>query len=241
MTQAQNNLDATTLVAPIAGVVSAININAGEQTAGGQGSSSGSSSSTVTGNGLTITDPNQVQIGVQVDEADISQVSSGEAAQVTFDALPGRTFDGQVMAISPTGTLTQGVVGYQVFISLNSSRGVLPGMTATARIIRDERLNVLTVPNRAISRTAQSRDRFVDVLMSDGSTDHRKVEVGLANDQVTEITSGVEEGEQVVIPQTTARAGVPGAQNAQGGLGGALGGGNRVLIGPGGGPAGGGR
>lgn len=219
LTQALNNLDAATLVAPISGIVSAVNLNVGEipGAGGAGGGSGGNSSSASASSAVTIVDTAKVRIDVQVDESDISQISAGEAAKVTFDALPGRSFDGQVSATSPTGSLSQGVVGYLVSITLNNPRGVLPGMTATAQIIRDQRLGVLTVPNRAVIR--QGRDRFVDVATTAAGTERRKVEVGLADDQNTEIASGLQEGEQVVIPQTTARAGVPGQAGGGGGFG----------------------
>src|SRR5439155_21842921 len=105
----------------------------------------------------------------------------------------------------------QGVVGYQVSIQLQNARGVRPGMTATAQLVTDQRTDVLTVPNRAISR--QGSSRVVQVVTPDG-TASRPVETGLANDQNTEVVSGLSEGETVVIPTTTARASVPGAGNA---------------------------
>lgn len=75
-----------------------------------------------------------------------------------------------------------------------------PGMTASATVVFAQKENVLAVPNRAIRIQGQSR--VVDVLV-DGRTEARTVKVGLSSDQVTEITEGLAEGEQVVIPGTT--------------------------------------
>jgi hypothetical protein len=68
---------------------------------------------------------------------------------------------------------------------------------------------------------AQGQPAQVRVLQADGSVETRAIRIGLANDQSTEVLSGLEEGEQVVLPTTTARASVPGAGNlgATGGFG----------------------
>jgi HlyD family secretion protein len=214
---AQKNLDGATIVAPFDGVVSAVSMAAGE--------SAGSSST------ITIVDPNDVAVNVQVDEADITRVAVGQRVFVTFEALAGRRAPGMVRSISPSGTTTQGVVGYLVGIDLDDPSGVLPGMTATAQIVSDQRADVLLVPNRALIRatgnargqvgspetTAETateqpgRPSQVRVLAESGEVVTRQIRVGLANDQSTEVISGLEEGDQVVLPTTTARAAVPGA------------------------------
>jgi hypothetical protein len=89
-------------------------------------------------------------------------------------------------------------------------------MTASASVVTDERADVITVPNRTITR--QGNSRTVRVVTPDG-VESRTVEIGLANDQSTEIISGLNEGETVVVPATTARASVPGAANVTGGAG----------------------
>jgi RND family efflux transporter MFP subunit len=231
---AQKNLAGATVTAPFDGMVSAVAMAAGE--------SAGSSST------ITIVDPNRVSVDVQVDEADIARIAVGQPVNVTFDALTGRRFPGSVRSVSPSGTTTQGVVGYLVGIDLANSQGVRPGMTATAQLVTGQREDVLIVPNRALTRatgasgaaqqgagaTGQARAQRqtsargedgaasvqapgqpsqVRVLAADGSSEIRAIRIGLANDQSTEVISGLDEGEQVVLPTTTARASVPGAGN----------------------------
>jgi hypothetical protein len=139
---------------------------------------------------------------------------------LTFDALPNRRFQGQVAAIAPSGTTTQGVVGYLVSVNLSNAQGVLPGMTAAAQITTAERSDVLMVPNRALSRAtgqaAQGQGQAARNLqvLTDRGVETRTVRIGMANDQNTEIVSGLDEGDQVVLPTTTARASVPGASSA---------------------------
>lgn len=206
---AQTNLSGATLIAPFDGVVSATNMSVGE-------------TATTTGanpSSITVVDPPQLRVDVQVDEADIARIAVGQPARLTFDALPGRTVRGNVIAIAPSGTLTQGVVGYPVSIGVQNARGVRPGMTAVAEVEYERRTNALVLPNRAIIR--QGRERFVQVMISTGP-ERRRVQVGMANDEFTEITEGLQEGDTVVVPQTTARAAVPGLG---GGTGGGFGGG----------------
>jgi HlyD family secretion protein len=154
---------------------------------------------------INLVDPHEVRIDVTVDETDVPKVSVGKAARISFDALPGRPFNGKVIAVSPNGTLSQGVVTYPVSISIDTRNTLLPAaMTATATIIIDEKNDVLRVPNRALRR--DGRQQVVDVLGADGKPVARPVKTGVQNDQFTEITDGLQEGEQIVIPTTTTRA-----------------------------------
>jgi multidrug efflux pump subunit AcrA (membrane-fusion protein) len=229
LASAQKNLDAAVLAAPFAGVVSAVNVNVGEapgggrsarSTTGGTGGTASSSSAGATGD-IILVDASQVRVDVQVDESDITRIAVGQRVTLSFDAFPNQRFNGAVAAVGPAGTASQGVVGYPVTIELRNPRGVRPGMTATAEIVYAQQENALMAPNRAVNR--QGRDRTVQVITPSG-TETRKVEVGMSNDQVTEVTAGLEEGDEVAMPTTTARAAVPGAR-APGGPGGGFGGG----------------
>ena len=88
-------------------------------------------------------------------------------------------------------------------------------MTATAEIVYAQTEDVLMVPNRALTR--QGRDRTVQVISASGP-ETRKVETGMSNDQSTEVTSGLQEGDELVMPATAVRAAVPGVR-APGGAG----------------------
>ncbi len=188
--QAQNDLQNATLVAPFNGIVAAVAGNVGEIVG----------SATV----VTLVDPNSIRIDGTVDESDVSNIKVGQQATVTFDAIPGQAFQGKVTAVSPVGTTTQGVVGYQFSVTIDSRDRTLPaGMSAAISIVVDRKDNVLLVPNRAV-RT-QGRAKMVEVMAGE-RTELRTVQTGASNDQSTEITSGLEEGEQVVIPSTTIRS-----------------------------------
>jgi macrolide-specific efflux system membrane fusion protein len=89
------------------------------------------------------------------------------------------------------------------------------GLTVTVSIIVDERNNVLLVPNAAV--TTQGRQTYVQVS-SDGTTEDRAVQIGISDWQCTEVTSGLSEGEEVVVPQGTAPAPSTSEQRPQQGI-----------------------
>ena len=125
----------------------------------------------------------------------------------------GRPVRGRVTAVAPQSTTQSGVTSFLVSMSIEGGQGVRPGMTDTSNIIYDRKSDVLTVPNRAIRR--QGRDQVVDVLTDEGKVETRVIQRGLSNDQSSEITDGLSEGDQVVLPTTQTRS-----PNVAGGFGG---------------------
>jgi len=197
VTQAQGNLDKTKLVAPINGTVSSVNFNVGD---------------TPSGTAVVIADLSKIQVKVTVAEIDISKIKVGNSAQMTLDALPGLTYTATVTSIGPVGTVTSGVVNYPVTVQLSDPDGdVLPGMTANLAIEVDRREDVLLAPARAI-RT-QGNQKVATVLYK-GQQISVPVTTGLSNDTQVEVTSGLKEGDEVVIGATTT------TQRGGGGFGG---------------------
>ena len=143
---------------------------------------------------MTLVDPSAVRVDANVDEVDVAKLSVGKPAEISFDALPDRRFRGQVAAVSPSGSSTSGVVTYPIAINLEIPEDVtLPsGMTASVAVTINRRTDVLVVPTRAVRR--QGREQAVEVVSATG-TQMKPVQVGMANDQQTEITSGLTEGE----------------------------------------------
>jgi HlyD family secretion protein len=189
--QAQRNLDKAQVVAPFDGMVAAVNYSVGD--------SVGSSAA------VAVVDLAHLQIKVSVAEVDLAKIKIGNPAQVTLDALPGKTYTARVTAISPTGTVTQGVVNYPVYLELtDADNAIKPGMTANLTIEVERRDNVLLIPTRAV-RT-QGNQKIVTV-QKDGQTVSTRVTTGLSNDSSVEIMSGLQEGDVVVVQQTTTRTG----------------------------------
>ncbi|MDE3090785.1 MAG: efflux RND transporter periplasmic adaptor subunit [Chloroflexota bacterium] len=206
--QAQRNLDKTKLVAPFDGIVSAVNYGVGD-------SASGAAASLVNLSNL--------QVKVTIAEIDLPRLKVGNSAQITLDALPGKTYTATVAAISPAGTITQGVVNYPVILTVtNADSAIKPGMTANVSVVVDQRSNVLVVPLRAVH--AQGNQKTVTVQVN-GQTVQQTVTTGLSNDQSVEITKGLQPGDVVVLNQTQTRQPNVGGGIGIPGLGGRLGGG----------------
>jgi HlyD family secretion protein len=203
--QAKLNLANATLTAPFAGVVAAVSANPGEQVG----------SSPI----ITLVDPSAVRVDATVDETDVAKLQVGQPATMTFDALPGTTVNGNVIAISPSGTSTQGVVSYLVSVGVNNPPKDLPaGLTSTVTIVTQSKNNVVVVPLRAIHTQGQISTVQVVPSGQDGKPVTRQVQVGVTNDQQAEIVSGLNPGDQAILPTTSTAQ--PSANVGGGGLGG---------------------
>ncbi len=188
---AQRNLAYATITAPYDGIVSAVNFSAGD-TAG-------------SGTAVSLVDLSNLQVKVTIAEVDMAKIKVGEPAQMTMDAVAGRTYDAKVVAVSPVGTVTQGVVNYPIIVAIsNPDNSVKPGMTANLAVEVDRRENVLLLPTRAV-RT-QGNQKVVTVE-SKGKNALVPIKTGLSNDTMIEVTSGLNEGDQVLLNQTTTSSG----------------------------------
>ena len=200
-----------TVIAPIAGTVTALNIVNGD-TVGSSGqvsgasSSSGTSSSSSSSDVMDITNLNSFDVIVSLAETDVTSVKVGQQAVLTFDALPNLTLTGKVTEVDASGTNAQGVVSYNVTVTPDvTDSSVKGGMTCTANIITAVATDVLAVPNAAV-KTATDGSSYVQVLKNNTPTDVT-VEVGLATSSYTQITSGLTAGQEVITAAHTPSAG----------------------------------
>jgi HlyD family secretion protein len=135
--QAKRNLSKATLTAPFDGIVTAVNMQAG--------SASG------TGAAITIAEVGQLHVDVLVDETQVAMIQPGQTVELTLDAMPDITLTGTVDRIDPAGTVSQGVVNYNVRVNLDPTDApVRLDMTANANILGERHENVLAVPSTAI-------------------------------------------------------------------------------------------
>jgi macrolide-specific efflux system membrane fusion protein len=170
-----------------------------------------------------------MSITTNVAEADLSSVSVGQAATVTFPALTGVTAAAKVTAIAPTGTTSNSIVTYPTTIKLDSvPAGLRLGQTANVSITtKSSASDALYVPAAAI--TTLNGVSTVKVVKND-KTSTVTVKLGIVGDQGTQITSGLKAGETIVIgtvsttPTTTGTTGGTGTAGGFGGAGGAGGG-----------------
>lgn len=186
---AQQSLDRTTLTSPIAGTVSDVSIATGESSAANAGSAN-----------ITIIPDRVVEVLADFAETDAAGIEIGDFATVTFEALPGVTAKARVMSVSTTAeTSATGLVTYPVRISLDEvPDGVRAGMTTEVAVVIGEVTGVLVLPQGAI--TTQGDRSTVELLGPNNERTVVDVVIGVQGDVVTEVSSGVAEGEVVVIP-----------------------------------------
>jgi macrolide-specific efflux system membrane fusion protein len=236
--QADQNLDAanadltaTTLKAPIAGTVTAINGTVGSVAGGsssgsssgstGSGSSTGQGStgttggttgSTTSGGFVDISDLKSLQVVAAFPEADAIKIKATQSATVTLNAEPGTTLTATLTSVSPTPTTTNGVVSYSATFTLAKlPAGARIGQTANVSVQTAKATNVLYVPSTAIVTTGTAHT----VTMADGAGT-KDVQIGVKGDSFTQVTSGLNEGDRVELIQ-----GAIGAAGGAGGAGGA--------------------
>ncbi|MEV4051630.1 HlyD family efflux transporter periplasmic adaptor subunit [Amycolatopsis sp. NPDC049688] len=251
---AQQALDNTVLYAPGAGTVTAINGAVGQQSSsgssaasqsstsgsgqGGQGSSSNSSSAASSSSSsssgfITITNMTGLVVNTSVAEIDVSKVKTGQKATVTLNALPDKPIQATVSSINLTPTTSGSVVSYGAQLALTSPPdGLRPGQSASVVITVAEADNALSVPAAAV-QTAGSTNLVT--VQENGRNVTRQVQVGLRGESTVQITSGLTEGENVVLTGT-ATTGTTGGTGRTGGTGGFPGGGTGGF--PGGGQRG---
>ena len=195
--QLEEQLSYTTIVAPMDGVILSRDVEIGDAV----------SSILVLGSTATLVmtegDINEVYVQGKVDEADIAHVYMAQPARIKVESFRDRIFNGKVTKIAPLGVEKDNVTTFEVRVSINNPGGELKAnMTANAEIILDEHKGVLMVPESAVMYDNQKK-ASVEIPDKNQKEGKRKipVTVGLSNGSVTEILSGLKEGDQVVLQQ----------------------------------------
>jgi macrolide-specific efflux system membrane fusion protein len=189
-------LTSGTIIAPTSGVVGDLTITKGMQI-GSSNTTAGSSTNTSNQAIASIITGNATTVSVSVAEVDAPQIQVGQAATITFDALPNKTFTGKVMGLNTTGAVTSGVTTYPTVIQLDDTTdtSIFPNMSATANIITKVDDNVLLVPSSAVQTTGTTSTVRV---MKNGQVSTVTVQTGDMSDSQTVITSGLSEGDTIV-------------------------------------------
>lgn len=211
LTKSKINLGYTKIYSPVDGVVVSKSVEKGQTVAASYQTPSIAE---------IAKDLSQMQVEVDVDEADIGNVREGQKAIFTVDAHPDDPFEGKVTQVRFSPTTTDNVVTYVVIVKVSNDRELLmPGMTANVSLIVEDRDDVLTVPNSAFrfkpvveENTAVNQGppgsgkRTIAevtapaVYVFDGKKKLIKIEVdkGITDGQNTEIISGLKEGDEVI-------------------------------------------
>jgi multidrug efflux pump subunit AcrA (membrane-fusion protein) len=253
---AQDALDDTELRAPMAGTVASISGAVGDTvgTASGGGAGDNASSSSGSSAFIVLAQLSRLKLEVGLSESDIGKVEVGQSATVTINAASGEDVAGTVtevgvLASESSSGQTSSAVSYPVTITLDQSTdGVKAGMSATADIVV-ARASGISVPSQALRGSTVTVER-------NGKRSTVRVQTGVVGDSSTQVLSGLEAGDKVIVTSTSALSGRTASGQSQqqtgrlggaggfGGAGGGFGGGGGFRAGgagfavPPGGPGG---
>lgn len=205
LSAAQDRLRYTKVTSPMDGTVIQRGIQPGEVvTPGVQATFEGKAL-------LTVADLATLVVKVELNQIDVAKVRLGQAATLTLDALPGKTYEAKVTKIAPASVRLAGreVDVFPVEAELTSVDGrILPGMTADVRIRIDQKPGVISLPIEAV--VDEKGKSFVTKVVDgpDGKQSTEKVEVtlGARNDREVEITGGLDEGSRVLVNPASSSA-----------------------------------
>jgi HlyD family secretion protein len=223
---ARTQLGRSTIMAPMSGRVTRLNVEQGETAVPGTFNKEAATL-------LTISDMSVLETKVKVDETDVARISVGDSAEVQIDAFPDTTFVGRVVEISNSSLKTAAAVGgqqgdqavdYEVTIQLvNQPADTRPDFSATAKVVTDTRQKALSIP--IIALTVREDERIEDsdtavtlgrtgptpakqvgkrdvegvfVVGKDNRVTFRPVKVGIAGEKYFEVLSGLRPGERIV-------------------------------------------
>ncbi len=144
---------------------------------------------------FVVEDLDTLILRVNVPERELSKLSVGQPAELSFDAVPGRTFQGEIALISPS--IDPATATFGVRIRVTETGGLLrPGMFARVAIVYERKLDALQIPRAALLDTDGQAKVFV---VTGGKAVERAVKLGLSNGAWIEVTEGLADGEQVVV------------------------------------------
>src|SRR5436190_2994019 len=193
--RAEEDLRYSTIVSPMDGLVLSRNVEVGDAV----------SSILVLGSQatlvMTLGDMSTVYVLGKVDQADIGKVYLGQPARIVVESFKDKKFEGKVTKISPLGVEKDNVTTFEVRVSIQNPGGELKAnMSANAEIILEEKHGVLLVPESAV---IYDKDKHTSAEVPDPKADNGRrkipVKLGISNGVKTELVSGLNEGQKVVL------------------------------------------
>mgnify|MGYP005832225437 FL=1 len=199
---AETNLMYTRIVSPVDGIVISRNVDVGQTVA----------ASFQTPTLFTIAqDLTKMEIHCNVSEADIGRVKTGQTAEFTVDAYPDTIFKGKVYQIRNAPITVQNVVTYDVVVKVeNPDLKLKPGMTANISIIVETKRDILKIPNAALrfrppemEKDKRPLKRKGVWMIDNGKLTRREITLGISDGSYTEVRSGLNEGDSVIVEALT--------------------------------------
>lgn len=199
---AQTNLGYTRIIAPVDGTIISRKIDLGQPVA----------ASFQAPELFTIAqDLTNMQIEVNVSEADIGKVKTGQDVTYTLDGYPDSVFEGQVTQVRISPTTVSNVVTYVVIVDVNNEDlKLIPGMTANVSIITDKKEDVLCVPNIALKFTPETTGQKYQTqgiwILDRNRPERVDIKQGASDDSRFEVISDkIKEGTEVLIGVTNSK------------------------------------
>ena len=195
---AQAALDGATLLAPVTGTITSIGVEVGD-TVGSTGNGNGANGDT-TASAFTIVGTDSWRVDATVGEADVALIAAGDAVHLTTD--DGTVLEGTVSEVGMLPSTDSGAAEYPVTIAVDgTAEGLFDGVAVDVEIVYESRDEVLTVPSAAV--TTADGASTVTLIGADGTRTTTPVEVGETVGDLTEILSGLAEGDEVLVAAFT--------------------------------------
>jgi len=202
---AQATLDLAHLTAPFAGTITEAYPLPGDQVSVGT-------------TAFRIDDLSSLLVDVELSEVDINSVTVGQGVTLSFDAILGKDYQGQVTKVAQAGNVVGGVVNFAVTIELtDADEMVKPGMTAAVNIVVKEIKDAVLVPSRAVRLVDNN---YVVYILKDGMPQQLQIRLGSSSDTMSVVVGGdLKEGDNVILnpPANLQPGGGPGGGGPFGG------------------------
>ncbi|HEX6387125.1 MAG TPA: efflux RND transporter periplasmic adaptor subunit [Anaerolineae bacterium] len=188
--RAENNLTRATLTVPFAGAVTAVHVSEGEM---------------ANGTLVEMVDGNDLEVVLDVDEVDVGAVAVGQTALVTLESWPDESIESRITSIAPRATSNNSaIVSFEVYLALDEiDLPIRVGMTANASLVTATRQDVLLVPNEAIMVDRNSGTYSVNKVQVDAegnqTIEEVPITIGLRDDKFTQIISGLQAGDRLMV------------------------------------------
>jgi HlyD family secretion protein len=182
---AQATLNLARVISPFDGTVTEAHTLPGDQIAAGDVA-------------FRVDNLSSLLVDVKVSEVDINSVSLGQPVALSFDAILGKEYHGEVIEVTQAGTVEEGVVNFTVTVELtDADSAVKPGMTAAVNIVVQEMRDVLLVQNRAVRLADGARVVYV---LENGQPVQKQITLGPSSDTMSVLAGGdVNEGDVVIL------------------------------------------
>lgn len=193
---AQATLNMARIAAPFAGTITEAEPLVGDQVSAGV-------------QAFRLDNLDRLFVDVQVSEVDINAVTLGQPVSLSFDAILGRDYNGEVVQVSQAGTVVQGVVNFTITVELTEfDEDVKPGMTAAVNIVVREIKDAVLIPNRAVRLVDGQR---VVYLQKNGMPEKAEIRLGASSDTNSVVVGGdIKEGDLIILnPPIEFQAGGP--------------------------------